>query len=157
MKKWYVPALIICVLLGGCSKAVEKDETPKMLNVDLKVNPETSKPGDQVRFEANVSYGKEKVADADEVTYEIWRSQSENHEKIAAHNGKNGLYDLEKSFDDEGTYYVYVHVTARGMHAMPKKEFVVGTPSEPEKEGSGNQMLHGNHQESEEKEPTHGH
>ena len=32
----------------------------------------------------------------------------------------------------EGTYYIYAHVTAEKMHNMPKKEFVIGQPSEPE-------------------------
>ena len=64
--------------------------------------------------------------------FEIWRSQAEEHEKIIVEHDKNGIYRLNKSFEEEGTYYIIAHVTARSMHNMPKTEFVVGSPSEPE-------------------------
>ncbi|RFU65419.1 FixH family protein [Peribacillus glennii] len=156
MKKLSIAALAIMALLGGCTNAHERDETPKMLNVDFNVNPETAKPGDKVHFEAKVTYGAEQVEDADEVTFEIWRSQSKKHQKIKANNAKNGTYDLEKTFSKEGTYYVYAHVTARSMHTMPKKEFVIGKPSAPEKEGSSHHMEKDT-MENEENEPLHSH
>ena len=53
------------------------------------------------------------------------------------------MYALEKSFSIEGTYYIYAHVTAENMHNMPKKEFVIGQPSEPEGKGASTEMENG--------------
>lgn len=135
--------IALLAFMGGCSSSGEKQEAPKMLNVDLTVSPDKAEAGEPVLFEAEVTYGEEKVADADEVTFEIWRSQSEKHEKLEATDTKNGNYQLEMSFSEEGTYYVYAHVTARRMHNMPKKEFVIGKPSAPEEKSGSDHMEHG--------------
>ncbi|MDQ0217928.1 hypothetical protein ELQ35_00325 [Peribacillus cavernae] len=156
MRKWLILTLAVLALLGGCATSEQKEEMPKMLNVDFTVQPEKAKLDEPVSFEAKVTYGDEKVTDADEVTFEIWRSQSDKHEKLEAVNGDDGIYKLEKAFSEEGTYYVYAHVTAKRMHTMPKKEFIVGEPSAPEKKGSG-QMDHSDHNEEEAKESSHQH
>ena len=93
-----------------------------------------------VTFAAKVMYGDKEVTDPDEVEFEIWRANDENHEKIQIEHAGNGVYELKKSFSVEGTYYVYAHVTAERMHSMPKKEFVIGQPSEPEDEGASTEM-----------------
>lgn len=126
--------MIIVVLVVTACSGTEKsnDDTPKMLNVDLIITPEKAQPNELITFQAKVTYGDEEVTDADTVTFEIWRSKDKNHEKIDIKHSKDGIYQLEKSFATEGTYYIYSHVTARDMHNMPKKEFTVGEPSEPE-------------------------
>ncbi|MFE8702057.1 FixH family protein [Cytobacillus sp. FJAT-54145] len=126
-------------MLVACSEQqVEKE--PQFLDVQLTINPEKANPNEPVVFEAKVTYGDEEVTDADEVKFEIWRAHDENHEKIEIEHSEDGIYKLEKSFEREGTYYIYSHVTARGMHNMPKKEFVVGEPSEPEEDSSSSHM-----------------
>ena len=136
MKKWLAGIAVMGFLLGGCSAAPSEEAEPKMLEVELPVNPEKADAGETVSFEAAIRYGDETVTDADEVKFEIWKSQDEHHDIIPVKAAKNGKYALEKSFTEEGTYYVYSHVTARDMHIMPKKEFIIGKPSEPEEEGS---------------------
>jgi hypothetical protein len=143
MKK--VIALIISVLLLGvaaaCSNQTDQaNEAPPMLNVKLSVKPDKIKPNQPVTFEAKVTQGKERVNDADNVVFEIWRAKAKQHEKIEIKHPKNGIYSLEKAFPVEGTYYIISHVTARNMHNMPKKEFIVGTPSEPEDSNATNSM-----------------
>lgn len=129
-------SLFMLFLLTSCSQNTEKkDAVPEMLNVDLSIQPAKAEVNQPIVFEAKVTQGSEKVNDADEVKFEIWRAKDPNHEKIDIKNPKNGVYRLEKSFQQEGTYYIISHVTARSMHNMPKKEFVVGKPSEPEKSG----------------------
>jgi uncharacterized lipoprotein NlpE involved in copper resistance len=141
MKKLVVGMLIILSLLAGCgSKQDTTNDEIDFLEVDLTINPEKAKLGEEVTFSAKVTYGDEAVEDADEVKFEVWRSQSENHEEIVVKHKENGVYELKKSFSEEGTYYVYAHVTARGMHNMPKKEFVIGQPSEPETEDGSHSM-----------------
>jgi len=124
--------------LTACGQ--EEDETPQFLDVQLTITPEHAQKGQQVLFEAKVTYGEEEVTDADEVTFEIWRANDENHEKIEVEHTGNGVYSLERTFDMDGTYYVYAHVTARSMHNMPKKEFVVGTAGEKEEDTSSSMM-----------------
>lgn len=111
-----------------------------MLNVDLTVDPIQGKMNEPVKFQAKVTYGDEVVTDADDVSFEIWLANSDDHDKIAVKHKGNGIYELEKAFDEEGTYYVYAHVTARDMHNMPKKEFVIGKPSTPEQNGGKKEM-----------------
>ncbi len=132
-------SLLFLLLLAGCSKETDpQNEEIEFLEVNLVVDPEQAIVNETIRFTADVSFGKDKVTDADEVKFEIWRSQSEEHEEIVVQHSKDGRYELEKQFSEEGTYYVYAHVTARGMHNMPKKEFVVGAPSEPETKSKSN-------------------
>lgn len=143
MKK-LVYVFIFCLFLSitaACGNQHEDhNNQPQMLEVDLSVNPEKGEVNKPITFKAKVTQGNEKVNDADEVTFEIWRSKDENHEKIDIKNPKNGVYSIEKTFQQEGTYYIISHVTARDMHNMPKKEFVVGTPSEPEDDQADNSM-----------------
>jgi hypothetical protein len=128
-------------IIVSCSNEKEKAmDIPKMVEVDLSINPETGKINQPIIFEAKVTQGNDKVNDADEVLFEIWRAKDEKHEKVAINLAENGIYRLEKSFPREGTYYFISHVTARDMHNMPKKQFIVGTPSEAEDSKSTNSM-----------------
>ncbi|MCQ6276609.1 FixH family protein [Bacillus sp. V3B] len=123
----------------------ETSVVPQILDVKLSINPEQGNVNESVTFTAKVSYGEKEVTDADEVEFEIWRAHDENHEKIVVEHKSNGVYELVKSFSREGTYYVYAHVTAENMHYMPKKEFIVGQPSEIENNSSSTEMedVHG--------------
>ncbi|MEH6944927.1 FixH family protein [Bacillus sp. JJ722] len=135
MKKIWLILLFSVFLLAACgndSKSENADEEMAFLDVELTVNPGPAKVNEPVQFQAKVTYGDKPVKDADEVKFEIWRSHSDKHEKIDIKHSKDGIYELEKSFSEDGTYYIYAHVTAEGMHNMPKKEFVVGQPSTPE-------------------------
>ncbi|MFJ7745839.1 FixH family protein [Peribacillus sp. NPDC097295] len=145
MRKMMVVICTALVLLAGCGK---DEEVPKLLNVNLTVEPTNGERNEPVTFQAKVTYGDEAVKDADDVSFEIWLANSEDHEKVAAIHKENGIYEMEKSFDEEGTYYVYAHVTARDMHNMPKKEFVIGKPSSPEENGGSKSMDEMNHEKS---------
>jgi YtkA-like len=139
LKKMGIASLLFLLLFAGCSKEADpQNEEIEFLEVNLTIDPEHANVNETIRFTADVSFGKDKVTDADEVKFEIWRSQSEQHEEIVVEHSKDGKYELVKQFSEEGTYYVYAHVTARGMHNMPKKEFVVGAPSELESASKSN-------------------
>ncbi|RTR31049.1 hypothetical protein EKG37_12155 [Robertmurraya yapensis] len=140
--------LVGIVFITGCAQKDEKSEEPLFTEVELSVNPENGEVNEPVIIEAKVTYGEEEVTDADEVLFEIWRSHDEEHEKMEIKHAENGIYRLEKSFEQEGTYYVISHVTAREMHNMPKTEFVIGEASEPE-EDSSSQMNMEEHEEGE--------
>jgi hypothetical protein len=135
MKRFLLGMMVVLIGLSVTSCAQQKaEEEPQFLEVQLTANPEKAELNEEVTFEAKVTYGAEEVKDADEVKFEIWRSQAEDHEKIVVEHEENGIYRLNKTFEEEGTYYIIAHVTARRMHNMPKIEFVIGTPSEPEED-----------------------
>jgi hypothetical protein len=132
--------LLLLFGLAACSDNNAVEEEPQFLDVELSINPDKAEVNEPVVFEAKVTYGEEEVTDADEVKFEIWRANDEEHEKILVEDAENGVYRLEKSFAEEGTYYIYSHVTARRMHNMPKKEFIIGKPSEPEEDQAKSEL-----------------
>lgn len=146
MKKFLFLILIIVSVLfiSACNNKEQKsDDLPEFVEVELTVNPEKGNVNEPIVFEAKVTQGDENVEDADEVKFEIWRAKDEKHEKIVVEHAEDGIYRFEKSFEQDGTYYIISHVTARDMHNMPKKVFVVGTPSEPEDPSESNHSMEG--------------
>ncbi|MEH7500449.1 FixH family protein [Neobacillus drentensis] len=142
MKKlivFLVTVLCLSIVISCSNKKEQADNLPQMVEVDLSVTPDPGKINEPITFEAKVTQGKDKVNDA-EVIFEIWRAKDDKHEKVEIKHTENGKYRLEKSFPQEGTYYIISHVTARDMHNMPKKEFTIGTPSEPEDPNSKSSM-----------------
>ncbi|TWE06055.1 YtkA-like protein [Neobacillus bataviensis] len=142
MRKIVLILITILSLSVAVSCSNEQENTgdmPEMVDVNLSVKPNPGEANKPIIFEAKVTQGKEKINDA-EVTFEVWRSKDPNHEKIALKHAEDGVYRLEKTFQQEGTYYIISHVTARDMHNMPKKEFTIGKPSEKEDSTSDHSM-----------------
>lgn len=123
----WITGLTLLILLSACSsenqnkKDAEENEVPEILEVQLEV-PEGIKAKETLKMSATVTQGDDSVADADEVKYEIWENGKKDESiMVEANNNKDGTYDAETVIDKEGEYIVQVHVTARGMHNMPKK------------------------------------
>lgn len=123
---------LFIVILGtmvACSKEddiITEVAPPESLKVDLTVT-ESVDVGETVKMEALVTQGEENVEDANEVVYEIWEEgKQDESEKIDSINEKEGIYSAEKTFDHDGTFHIQVHVTARGLHTMPKNTVTVG-------------------------------
>jgi hypothetical protein len=138
MKKLFVFLMaVLCLgMVVSCSEQKESaDQLPQMVEVDLSIKPDPGEINQPITFEAKVTQGNDKVNDA-EVIFEIWRAKDAKHEKVEIKHTEKGIYPLEKTFTREGTYYIISHVTARDMHNMPKKEFTIGKPSEPEDSNS---------------------
>jgi hypothetical protein len=132
---------------GNENNASDQDEKLEPIQVNLDV-PEKSDKGEKVVFSTVVTHGEEKVEDASEVKYEVWKEgQKEKSEMIEAKNEKNGIYEAEKTFEEDGLYTVQVHVTARDMHTMPKAEIQIG---EAESHGHSEESNgdHDGHEES---------
>jgi hypothetical protein len=149
VKKIKLLSLLILALLvvSACGTKDNQNqaekELPEFVEVKLTVTPEHGHANEPILFEAKVTQGEENVEDADEVKFEIWRAKDENHEKVKIEHAEDGIYRLEKSFAQEGTYYIISHVTARDMHNMPKKEFVIGTASETEDPNESKDSMEG--------------
>lgn len=135
--------LLMITAMVACSEKDERSSTdyvPQFLDVQVTVNPAQGKVNEPVIIDAALTYGDKKITDPDEIDFEVWRSQSENHETFKPKHIGEGVFRLEKSFPEEGTYYVYVHVTAENMHNMPKEEFIIGQPSESETKSNSSIM-----------------
>lgn len=112
----------------------EKNNEPIAIKAELDV-PEQADLQEAVHLKTTVTQGKEKVKDADKVSYEIWEDGKKKDSKmVEANNNKDGTYTAETAFDQSGTYIVQVHVDARDMHTMPKKELTVGQPGDTDHE-----------------------
>ena len=137
LKRKVILFLFIVVLgtLVACTKQEEPiTEVPELepLAVELTVT-ETVEIGETVNMKALVTMGDEKIADADEVVYEIWEEgKKAESEMIDAINEEEGIYTAETSFDHEGLFHIQVHVTARAQHTMPVKTVTVGEGQEYE-------------------------
>ncbi|RBW69651.1 FixH family protein [Bacillus taeanensis] len=144
---------IAALVLSGCgnddtqNQAENNEQLPQLIEVNLSVNPENPQPNEEVTLQAVVTQGSEKVDDADEVAFEVWKDGEEEHEKIEGNHQGGGLYSITKTFKEAGVYYVVSHVTARDMHNMPKKEFVVGNIEKPQETTDEEAHHEGNHEE----------
>lgn len=135
MKKiWVFIVVVILLFLTACGQgetkekdATTSEEKPKELKVDFVV-PESTEVGENVELKATVTYGEEKVADADEVVFEVWeKGNKDDSTKLDATNHEDGTYTAKITFDKDGVYEMYAHTTARELHTMPKKSITVGS------------------------------
>jgi YtkA-like len=123
--------LFACLLfsLTGCSKSTtdhhkHTQQSSELLTVKIQT-PDIIKANEEVKIQAKVTQGVEKVNDADEVSFEIWKNGQENHSRVEGKSQGEGVYVAVTTFPDKGTYFIIAHVTARDMHSMPQKEIQV--------------------------------
>ncbi|WP_050179661.1 FixH family protein [Domibacillus robiginosus] len=114
--------------LSACSSQEEQsaqtNQTLKPVKVEVKLNPQEAKAKQEVEIQAIVTQGNEPVEDANDVKFEIWKDENQEHETAkretieAKHKG-NGVYVIKKTFSEEGIYNINAHTNARNMHIMP--------------------------------------
>jgi hypothetical protein len=124
MKKWLFLFGMLIVILAGCTSQKETEEELPFLDVKM-VTEEKLPLNKEVEIACLVTYGDEKVTDADEVKFEIWKNGTEDHEMLEGKHTGGGKYVIHKTFMEAGTYSIVAHVTARNMHNMPKVEVTV--------------------------------
>lgn len=139
MKK-IVSLLLTLTLLAACGKeqvveqepaSGQEEEALQPVEVQILSSGEDFHPEEEGIIEVKVTQGEENVADADEVLIEIWKKEHQDESiNYEAENKGDGLYSLSHTFPEDGIYYVIAHVTARDMHVMPRKEFVIGEVNE---------------------------
>lgn len=137
MKKLYISMFMLISLffVTACTANTDQskeNKTPELVEVHIEL-PEKVTPQQESILKVHVTQGKENVDDADDIEFEIWKANDkDNSELIKAQHEKDGIYSVKKTFSDDGVYYVQTHVTARDMHVMPKKQFIVGNVSDEE-------------------------
>ncbi|PEK96629.1 hypothetical protein CN600_03315 [Bacillus mycoides] len=129
MKKLIMTLFIAMLALAGCNTNKEepkKEQKLEAIKVAVQTNPKEIKPGEKTEVQALVTQGKERVTDADDVKFEIWKDGDEKHEMLdGKHKGK-GVYAVEKTFETDGVYHIIPHTNAREMHVMPETKVAVG-------------------------------
>ncbi|ABO66235.1 Conserved hypothetical protein [Geobacillus thermodenitrificans NG80-2] len=128
-------AVLTAIIIAACSNNNEQAETPAMLEVKMDV-PDHIDVNKPTKLACVVTYGGEKVEDASEVKFEVWKHGNGDREMLEAKHDGNGRYSVTKTFTEAGTYSVVAHVTARDMHNMPKQDIVVGNPEQASAAGS---------------------
>ena len=96
----------------------------------------------------------------EEVKFEVWESGLRDTSiMLEGELTEDGTYTVDYTFDHDGVYYMYAHTTARGLHVMPKQEFIVGNPdmSKVLEDTASGSMDHGEmdmNVEEQQKEPS---
>lgn len=137
MSKRYLPIVVSALFLTACSSSDE--ETPEEVStepieVEIMVDQDVEL-NDQTEIQTKVIQEGEPVEDADDVQIEIWAENeqqedseanqegdemfNEDSDMVEADHEGDGIYNISYNFEEEGTYEVQSHVTARGMHHMP--------------------------------------
>ncbi|PEA56197.1 hypothetical protein CON64_01960 [Bacillus pseudomycoides] len=151
MKKLLITLFIAMLALAGCNtksdEKAKKDKPLEEVKVAVKTNPETIKPNEKVEVQAIVTQGKEKVTDADDVKFEIWKDGEEKKEMVNAKHKGNGVYTIDKTFPSDGVYHIIAHTNARDMHVMPEVKVAVGNAkvTEEKKAHDSHEAGHGDH------------
>lgn len=81
--------------------------------------------GKPMTIEAFVTQGKQKVNNAENTFFKVWKKGESPPRKIMAKNVGNGLYSINKTFQQPGTYFVMPMIHANGQSAMVTKKIVV--------------------------------
>lgn len=152
MKKFLLIFTALSIISTACSNDRDtakksEDITPEILEVTIHT-PEKIKANEEISIEAHVVQGKEKIKDADEVKFEIWKSGQDDHEMLQAHNEKNGTYSIKTTFKEGGNYFIVAHTTANSLHSMPKEEVTVEGIEEDDSSQSETQHDHEDHEDA---------
>ncbi|MDQ0256874.1 hypothetical protein J2S74_004296 [Evansella vedderi] len=155
MKKILTALLIISIsLIAACGQTEQDPQTGSNTELNLDpieveiIAPEEADPDTDVTIQALVTQGEEKVNDASEVTFEIWKQgQKEESEMIEGTlTDEDGVYEITYRFPEENLYFIQPHVTARGMHRMPVGEIIIGDiPDEESHHDHGDDHSHDHH------------
>lgn len=125
-----ISLIMTIAILAACGDNSNNSEELKMLEVDFEL-PETAAIDEDVELKATVTYGDEKVTDADQMEFEYWPEEDRDDSTfIDGENNEDGTYTAEVSFEEDGVYEIYAHTTAEALHTMPKKSIEIGNVSE---------------------------
>ncbi len=123
-KRISISIISLCLLLTACGQEPVQStnaEQPKPLDVNLQ-GPEKLQKNENGIYKAEVTYGDEKVKndDVEMIEFEIEKKDGEGKGKMLKPKqiGK-GVYEIQTSFSEPGTYTVQSHVSAKGTHNMP--------------------------------------
>jgi hypothetical protein len=123
-KRISISIISLCLLLTACGQEPAQStnaEQPKPLDVNLQ-GPEALQKNESGIYKAEVTYGDEKVKndDVEMIEFEIEKKDDEGKgQMLKPKQVGEGVYEIQTSFSEPGTYTVQSHVSAKGTHNMP--------------------------------------
>lgn len=123
-KRISISIISLCLLLTACGQEPAQStnaEQPKPLNVNLQ-GPEALRKNESGNYKAEVTYGNEKVNndDVELIEFEIEKKDGDGKGKMLKPKQiGEGVYEIQTSFSEPGTYTLQSHVSAKGTHNMP--------------------------------------
>jgi YtkA-like len=139
---------VLAACTTNSNPSASESEIAQQVEVDISL-PEKISPNEESNIKVKVTQAGKNVEDVEDIQFEVWKmNDKEESEMIEATHERDGVYSIRKTFKEKGVYYVQTHVTARDMHVMPKKQFIVGDVSKEEMEKM-KQMEEDSHQEGE--------
>jgi hypothetical protein len=130
MKKIGFVSILLIFLLGACGHEGHKntEEVNFLDPIEVELTSKTELAvNEEIHTQALITQNNVEVSDANEVIFEIWQhGKPDTYRSVEAVNAGDGIYEVTWVAHEEGVYYVFYHVTARGMHRMEKHQFVVG-------------------------------
>lgn len=124
-KWWGVLFVLVMAMLAACSDGSNDSAELKMLDVDFPL-PEEGTINEIIELKAIVTYGDDKVTEADQMEFEYWEEgDRDNSTFIDGESNGDGTYTAEVTFDKASVYEIYAHTTAESLHTMPKKTITI--------------------------------
>jgi len=120
-------SLTCLLLLAACSESIAQPSGGShTIAVEVKTVQEVLQPGRAILLDAHLADGTNRVVEANDVQFEIWKKDADKHERVQASRWLENTYRTRTSFPQSGTYYVSAHVKSEGTeHVTPPKELVV--------------------------------
>lgn len=134
MKKWLMSLFAVTMILSGCGNEEKVSSSSKepasMIEVKVDFKTPNENPNDKkILFQVLVTQDGKNVEDASSVQFEYWQAgKRKDSQMVEGKNIGDGIYEAEAVLEPDSVYYAYAHTEARGLHVMPKEEFIIGNP-----------------------------
>lgn len=86
------------------------------LTITFSTDPKEAKANQPTTLKATVKADDKPITDA-KVELEVWK-EKEEHQKLSTSMEEEGVYQIQHTFNEAGTYTVVVHVTTPHVHQM---------------------------------------
>ena len=114
--------ILLIVIMSACSSNPQGQD-PSSVKVELVTEPSPVQSAQKVKMTVQISGLIKKEA---QVQFDIQKLDNSGlPETLNAQSGGNGSYYVEKTFDQPGTYTVYIHLMQEELHLTKKKQLVV--------------------------------
>ncbi|WIF98364.1 MULTISPECIES: FixH family protein [Pontibacillus] len=118
--------------LAACGSEGEASgsESDKPITAKILTVPEELTTEQISTLQVKVSQGDQKVDEAKKVTIKWAREGEEPSDEKPSQKQGNGLYSIQHTFDEAGTYRVVAVVEVNGQHKEVEKEIEVEEPND---------------------------
>lgn len=114
--------IFLIVIMSACSSNPQGQD-PASVTVELVTEPSPVQSAQKVKMTVQISDLIKKEA---QVQFDIRKPDNSGlPETLNAQPGGNGSYYVETTFDQPGTYTVYIHLLLGELHLTKKKQLVV--------------------------------